>query len=115
MRASEELPNNLSTSSKAANEKQSEEEVFFEKLIAECRAKRITLPQQFAAAVHTAIASGLTFEQIWQRCKWFYSNQSNWPPQFRPGALHDGLAKATPDMPASEGWPYQAGQVEARR
>lgn len=115
MRASDELPKKPTTSSAIEPEKASEEEVFLEKLIAECRRLDVPLPTRFKTAARTAIASGLSFEQVWQRCKWFHANQGRWPTKYLRGALHDGLVDATPDLPASEGWPYQTGQCEVRR
>lgn len=86
-----------------------EEEGFVRKLAAECRQRIRNCPRLLETAIRRALANGCSQEQVWNRCKWFAREQTQWQLEHRAGVLHDGLAQALPDVPAHQGWPYQKG------
>lgn len=118
MRASDELPKQPSTSSAIEPEKASEAEADdFQKLVKAIRGKLIgsAIPMGLEQALRTAIASGCTVPELWQRCLWFDKNWMRWPEKHRAGTVYLGLKNAQPGMKADAGWPYQTGQCEVRR
>jgi len=85
----------------------SEEEDFVRKLASECRRKIPNAPRLLESALRRALAAGCRQEQVWNRCKWFAREQTQWQAEHRPGVLFRGLADAQPELRDSEGWPYQ--------
>ena len=84
-----------------------EEEGFVKKLASECRQRIRNCPRLLETAIRRALASGCSQEQVWNRCKWFAREQTQWQAEHRPGVLFRGLADAQPELRDSEGWPYQ--------
>jgi hypothetical protein len=79
------------------------------------RAKSFVAPSKIEVAVHQAVAAGCSIDQLRDRASWFSHRLGWWSEEHRPGALHDGLAAATPDMAIDEGWPHVAGRVASER
>jgi hypothetical protein len=84
-----------------------EEEIFLRKLIKICYEKIPGCPRMLERAMRTALDNGCSLEQLRARCRWYSQHWAEWPAEHRPGAFHTGLAEATPDLPAHQGWPYQ--------
>jgi hypothetical protein len=83
------------------------EEEKFRKLVRECRQKIPNAPRLLEEALRAALAAGVTLDELWHRCGWFYKHWHEWPAEHRPGAFYTGLAEAQPGMRPQDGWPYR--------
>ncbi len=68
---------------------------------------KIEPPRKLRAALEHALAAGCSGEQLVDRVAWFAANVLAWPPEHRPGALHNGLRDARPGERHDWGWPHR--------
>lgn len=86
--------------------KNEEEEEEVEKFLEKVR-RLLPAPLRLDEAVATALAAGVTLDELRARCRWFQQRQIEWKAEHRPGVLYVGLRDARPGQPADRGWPYR--------